>query len=145
MESIKLVVERQILSLILKVATITKTFSIPVSEKWEGAGTCQLAHGYISHRSSKNCKKKKIENVAVPFLKAGFDRTKYPEAVQQKQLQSQSQVEITEGFSAAQKLPKSSKRAKEPTDAIDYFAKDLQPVSVVQGVGFQHVMNYLEP
>ena len=28
-----------------------------ISEKWKGVGTCRLAHGYISHRSSKNCKK----------------------------------------------------------------------------------------
>ena len=81
------------------------------------------------------------------FLRAGFGSVvKKPEAVQHKQLQSPGQVKLTDAFNATTKLPHSSKRAKELTDAIGYFiAKDMQPVSVVQGVGFQHMMNHLEP
>ena len=71
---------------------------------------------------------------------------KKTEAACQKQLQSPGQVKITDAFSVATKLPSSSKRAKELTDAIGYFiAKDMQPVSLVQGVGFQQMMNHLEP
>ena len=64
------------------------------------------------------------------FIKAGFgSMVKNLETVQQKQLQSQGQVKITDAFSAAQKLSNSNKRAKELTDAIGYFiANDLQPV-----------------
>jgi len=65
---------------------------------------------------------------------------KHPEAVKQEHLPTQGQVKITDAFSAATKLPNSSKGAKELNDAIGYFiAKDMQPVSVVQGAGFQYV------
>ena len=71
---------------------------------------------------------------------------KHPEAVEQKHLPTQGQVKITDAFSAATKMPNSSKRAKELTDAIGYFiAKDMQPVSVVQGTGFQYMVRTLEP
>ena len=56
------------------------------------------------------------------------------------------QVKIRDAFSAATKMPNSSKRAKELTDAIGYFiAKDMQPASVVQGAGFQYKVKMLEP
>ena len=43
-------------------------------------------------------------------------------------------------------LHTSSKRAKELTDAVGYFiAKDMQPISVVQGTGFQYMLKRLEP
>ena len=71
---------------------------------------------------------------------------KHPEAVEQKHLLTQGQVKITDAFSAATKMPSSSKRAKELTNAIGYFiAKDMQPVSVVQGTGFQYMVRTLEP
>ena len=75
-------------------------------------------------------------------VKAGFGSVvKHPEAVEQKHLPTQGQVKITDAFSAATKMPNSSKRAKELTDAIGYFiAKDMQPVSVVQGAGSQYMV-----
>ena len=70
---------------------------------------------------------------------------KHPEAVEQKHLPTQGQVKIMVAFSAATKLPNSSKKAKELTDAIGYFiAKDMQPVSVLQGAGFQYMMKQFE-
>ena len=80
-------------------------------------------------------------------MKAGFGSVvKHPEAVDQKHLPTQGQVKITDAFSAATKMPNSSKRAKELTDAIGYFiAKDMQPVSVVQDAGFQYMVRTLEP
>ena len=80
-------------------------------------------------------------------LKAGFgSMVKHPEAIEQKHLLTQGLVIITDAFSAATKMPNSSKRAKELTNAIGYFiAKDMQPVSVVQGGGFQYMVKTLEP
>ena len=67
------------------------------------------------------------------------------EAVEQKHFPTQGLVKITDAFSAATKMPNSSKRAKELTDAIGYFiAKDMQPVSVVQGAGFQYMVKQFE-
>ena len=44
------------------------------------------------------------------------------------------------------KLPHSSKRAKSITESIAYFiAKDMQPISVVQGQGFLHMAGCFEP
>ena len=81
------------------------------------------------------------------WMKAGFGSVvKHPEAVDQKHLPTQGQVKITDAFSAATKMPNSSKRAKELTDAIGYFiAKDMQPVSVIQDAGFQYMVRTLEP
>ena len=81
------------------------------------------------------------------WMKAGFGSVvKHPEAVDQKHLPTQGQVKITDSFSAATKMPNSSKRAKELTDAIGYFiAKDMQPVSMVQDAGFQYMVRTLEP
>ena len=46
----------------------------------------------------------------------------------------------------AVKLPASSQRAKELNGAVAYFiAKDMQPVSVVEGKGFQHMVSCFEP
>ena len=71
---------------------------------------------------------------------------KHPEAIEQKHLPTQGLVKITDAFSAATKMPNSSKRAKELTNVNGYFiAKDMQPVSVVQGGGFQYMVKTLEP
>ena len=59
---------------------------------------------------------------------------------------SSSQVKIANVFNAVAKLPSSSKKAKQLTDAVGYFiAKDMQPISVVQGSGFKHMLYCLEP
>ena len=55
-----------------------------------------------------------------------------------------SQGKIVNAFIT--KLPSSSKKAKQLTDAVGYFiAKDMQPISVVQGSGFKHMLYCLEP
>ena len=70
---------------------------------------------------------------------------KHPEAVEQKPLPTQGQVKITDAFSAATKSSNSCKRAKELINAIGYFnAKDMHPVSVLQGAGFQYMMKQFE-
>ena len=70
---------------------------------------------------------------------------KHPKAVEQKPLPTQGQVKITDAFSAATKSSNSCKRAKELTNAIGYFnAKDMHPVSVLQGAGFQDMTKQFE-
>ena len=96
---------------------------------------CGNPTNFASHLKSQHLQER---------LKAGFGSVvKYPEAVEQKHLPTQGQVKFTDAFSAATKLPNSSKRDKELTDAIGYFiAKDMQPVSVVQGAGFQYMVKH---
>lgn len=49
-------------------------------------------------------------------------------------------------FQLSAKLSKSSRRAASITDAIGYFiAKDMQPISAVEGVGFERLLKVLEP
>ena len=49
-------------------------------------------------------------------------------------------------FQLAAKLPTSSKRASVITDAVAYFiAKDMQPVSAVECLGFRSMFKVLEP
>lgn len=56
------------------------------------------------------------------------------------------QLTITDSFQMSTKLPASSKKAKDLNDSIGYFiAKDMLPISVVEGKGFKHLMNRLEP
>ena len=56
------------------------------------------------------------------------------------------QMTITSALNMATKLPSSSKRAREVTSSINYFiAKDMQPISIVEGAGFQHMLHCLEP
>ena len=55
-----------------------------------------------------------------------------------------SQGKIVNAFIT--KLPSTSKKAKQLTDAVGYFiAKDMQPISVVQGSRFKHMLYCLEP
>ena len=83
------------------------------------------------------------------YLKSGLNSVvKKADATVQEHDQSSSsgQAKITGTFNALTKLPSSSKRAKELTDAVGYFiAKDMQPISVVQGAGFQYMLKRLEP
>lgn len=62
------------------------------------------------------------------------------------QLSPSGQTPITAAFNMATKLPPSSKRAREITSTIGYFiARDMHPITVVQGVGFQNLLKHLEP
>ena len=83
------------------------------------------------------------------YLKSGLSSVvKKADATAREHNQSSSsgQAKITGTFNALTKLPSSSKRAKELTDAVGYFiAKDMQPISVVQGTGSQYMLKRLEP
>ena len=57
-----------------------------------------------------------------------------------------NQHSITESLNLVTKFPASSRKSKELTDAVAYFiAKDMLPISVVQGPGFKHMIGKLEP
>ena len=59
---------------------------------------------------------------------------------------SSDQPRIKDAFQMLTKLPASSKRARELTAAVAYFiGKDMQPISVVQGIGFQDMVRHFEP
>ena len=85
------------------------------------------------------------------YHKSGIGKlnTRERQVGQKDQLESTTvttQPKCIESFLATSTLPPSSKRAKDLTDSIGYFiAKDMQPVSVVQDHGFQHLMKTLEP
>ena len=60
--------------------------------------------------------------------------------------QISTQPSIVDAFKTTSKLPSPSKRSKELTKSVAYFiGKDMQPVNVVQGIGFQQMLNTLEP
>lgn len=81
------------------------------------------------------------------YVKAGF-MCKKRGGEKQKLVASREsgQQSITEVLNLTTKFPASSKRSKELTDAVAYFiAKDRQPISVVQGPGFKHMIKAFEP
>ena len=56
------------------------------------------------------------------------------------------QQSILNSFSIQTKLATTSKRARDITESIGYFiAKDMRPINIVEGTGFHHMIECLEP
>ena len=72
--------------------------------------------------------------------KKGGEKQKY---IALKDFGRQSIVEV---LNLTTKFPASSKWSIELTKAVPYFkAKDMQPISVLQGAGFKHMIKAFEP
>ncbi len=80
------------------------------------------------------------------YTKAGFTCKKSGGKHKDATPRDNNQKSISEAFNLVTKFPASSSKSKELTNAVAYFiAKDMQPISVVQGVGFRHMIGKLEP
>ena len=72
--------------------------------------------------------------------KKGGEKQKY---IAPKEIDQQSIVEVLNLITT---FPASSKRSIELTNDVAYFiAKDIQPISVVQGAVFKHTIKAFEP
>jgi hypothetical protein len=80
-------------------------------------------------------------------LKAGFiTKSSGAKNTSMENLGTSSGQKITDAFKSITKFPTSSRKSMELTDAIAYFiGKDMHPVSIVQGAGFKHMVQHLEP
>ncbi|XP_062511236.1 E3 SUMO-protein ligase ZBED1-like [Corticium candelabrum] len=90
------------------------------------------------------------------FMKTSLSRDSNPAKQKEKRAQEDQAVSMSSTvgekaafvspFQLAAKLPTSSKRASVITDAVAYFiAKDMQPVSAVECLGFRSMFKVLEP
>ena len=81
------------------------------------------------------------------YLKAGFiTKSSGAKNTSMENLGTSSGQKITDAFKSITKFPTSSRKSMELTDAIAYFiGKDMHPVSIVQGAGFKHMVQHLEP
>ena len=81
------------------------------------------------------------------YAKAGFLCKKKEEKRQvSADTRDTGQQSLAEALKRVTKFLCSSNKSKELSSAVAYFiAKDMQPINVVQGEGFKHMIGKLEP
>ena len=81
------------------------------------------------------------------YAKAGFICKKKEEKRQvSADTRDTGQQSLAEALKRVTKFPCSSNKSKELSSAVAYFiAKEMQPINVVQGEGFKHMIGKLEP
>ena len=125
------------------------------TDVWEHFGYPGNESGSIATKSRiicRHCKKNMPYKNNTTNLYVHLDRhhkevyVKLSHYRQQQSSSPQHQPSLQETIKKTQSLGRSSERCKKLTNAIGQFiAKDLQPISVVDGEGFKHLMEVADP